>query len=269
MNEVVMHPCPLDIEKACAQFDAENEVLEAALGELFRQFPRNADPAHVFLKVTALNALYGTQIPVYSARIPSLLEVAHHIVGLTVDSALDRGSEELVGKIASVVVANKAVRFNYSFATKYCSWQRPNMYPIFDSRVSEYLWNLRKQGYLGRFHRDDLWDYAKLKKIVIEFRDKFGLEGFTFKQIDKFLYLQGGSLLSQKYGSTSGGEAEPENLSSDEENQEADLPPERFGSTEEYLLAHGYTPDQVANSKNKHTDWQGWIAGGQAIGDTK
>jgi hypothetical protein len=63
MNEAVMNPCPTDIERACEQFDADNKVLEAALGELFRQFPRNTDPAHVFLKVTALNALYGTQIP--------------------------------------------------------------------------------------------------------------------------------------------------------------------------------------------------------------
>jgi hypothetical protein len=167
------------------------------------------------------------RFPVYSARIPTILEVANHIVGLAIDSDLERGSEELVGKMTRVVVAGKAVRFNYSFATKYCSWQQPDWYPIFDSCVSEYLWHLRKHDCLSRFHREELWDYPELKKIVIEFRDKFGLGRFTFKQIDKFLYFQGGFLLSQKYKSTPEVEAQPENLTSDEEDREADLPPER------------------------------------------
>jgi hypothetical protein len=43
-----------------------------------------------------------------------------------------------------------------------------------------------------------LWDYPAFKKIVTQFRDKFGLGDFTFKQVDKFLYLQGGILLSRK-----------------------------------------------------------------------
>ena len=145
------------------------------------------------MKVTALNALYGTQIPVYSARIPTILEVANHIVGLAIDSDLDRGSEELVGRMTRVVVADKAVRFNYSFATKYCSWQQPDFYPIFDSCVSEYLWHLRKHDCLSGFHRE--WDYPELNKIVIEFQDKFGLGGFTFSRSTSFCIFRMGLCL--------------------------------------------------------------------------
>lgn len=198
MSEVVINPRATDIQKACTQFDAENEILERALGELFKQYPENTDAAHVFLKVTVLNALYGTQIPIYSDRIPVILEVANHIVSLGFDPDLDRGSEELVGKITRVVVSGKADRYNYSFATKYCSWHKPDFYPIFDSRVVEYLWHLRRHGCLSRFRRDVLWDYPTFKKVVSEFRGKFGLDDFTFKQVDKFLYLQGGILLNQK-----------------------------------------------------------------------
>ena len=198
MTDVVMNPCAADIHRACEQFDAENETLERALGELFRQYPKNTDAAHVFLKVTALNALYGTQIPLYSDRIPVILEVANHIVGRGIDTDLDRGSEELVGRIMKVAVSGKAERYNYSFTTKYCSWQKPEFYPIFDSRVVEYLWNLRTHDCVCRFHKKMLWDYPAFKKIVTQFRDKFGLGDFTFKQVDKFLYLQGGILLSRK-----------------------------------------------------------------------
>jgi hypothetical protein len=126
------------------------------------------------------------------------LEVANHIVSLGIDPDLDRGSDELVGRIAKVVVSGKADRYNYSFATKYSSWHKPESYPIFDSRVGEYLWHLRKHGCLSRFHRDTLWDYPTFKRIVTEFRDKFGLGDFTFKHLDEFLYSQGGILLNQK-----------------------------------------------------------------------
>jgi hypothetical protein len=199
MTDVVMDPCAADIRRACEEFDADFGTLERALRELFRQYPKNTDAAHVFLKVTALNALYGTQIPLYSARIPVILEVANHIVGLVgIDTDLDRGSEELVWQITKVVVSGKADRSNYSFATKYCSWQRPEFYPIFDSRVVEYLWHLRNHNCVDRFRKELLWDYPAFKKIVTQFRDKFGLGDFTFKQVDKFLYLQGGTLLSRK-----------------------------------------------------------------------
>lgn len=258
MNEVVMNPCPADIREACAQFDEENKVLEAALGGLFGQFPSNTDPAHVFLKVTTLNALYGTQIPVYSNRIPTILEVANHIIGLAIDSDLERGSDELVGRMTRVAVAGKTDRYNYSFATKYCSWHNPESYPIFDSRVNEYLWHLRNHDCLTRFNREELWEYPELKKIVMEFRNKYGLGDFTFKQIDKFLYYQGGILFDQKYKS-----------STDVGIREAVFPPDPKESTEGFLLAQGYTPEQVANSKKKYTDSTGWVIGGGAPDDQK
>lgn len=198
MTEIVMNPCTTDVHKACEQFDTENDTLERALGELFRQYPKNTDAAHVFLKATALNALYGTQIPIYSDRIPVILEVANHIVSLGIDADIERGSEELVGRITRVAVSGKADRYNYSFATKYCSWQKPEFYPIFDSRVVEYLWLLCNHNCISRFHKESLWSYTAFKKIVTDFRDRFGLSEFTFKQVDKFLYLQGGIVLQRR-----------------------------------------------------------------------
>jgi hypothetical protein len=258
MNEVVMNPCPADLKAAGARFDEENKVLEEALGELVRQFPSNTELAHVFLKVTALNALYGTQIPIYSRSIPDILDVAKHIVGLTIDSDLERGSDELVGKMAWLELIDKAHRYNYSFATKYCSWHKPESYPIFDSRVNECLWHLRNHHCLSRFDRQKLWEYPVLKKIVVELRDKFGLGNFTFKQIDKFLYYQGGILFDQKYKS-----------STDDGIREAVFPADPKESTEEYLLAQGYTPEQVATIKKKHTDWAGSVVGSPAPEDQK
>jgi hypothetical protein len=211
MDEVVTSPTAKDIRGAGVQFDAENKYCEDALTELFRQYPNNTDGSHVYLKVVTLNALYSTQIPIYSNRIPSLADVADHIIKQEIDASLSQGSPDFVNQIASITVDGKDHRYNYSFATKYCSWQRPDTYPIFDSRVNEYLWHLRNLGGLDQFKRDLLWDYPEFRKIVAEFRDRHGLGEFTFKQIDKFLYREGGKLLTGKQeGPQSDGGAEPQ-----------------------------------------------------------
>jgi len=43
-----------------------------------------------------------------------------------------------------------------------------------------------------------LWNYPRFKKIVNELRGHYGLQGFKFKQIDAFLYIEGGKLLAAK-----------------------------------------------------------------------
>jgi hypothetical protein len=179
------------------KFDKENKIIEDALESLFRQFPKNARTSDVLLKVLTLNALYSTQIPLYGDRIPNVWEVVNHIVQLGIDSDLDLGLPDLVYSIAKIEIHNN-VHFNYSFATKYCNWHRPEFYPIYDSHVDEYLWYLANQGLIGRFDRQDLKIYSRLKEIVIEFRDRYGLGDLNFKQIDKFLYVEGGKLLDAK-----------------------------------------------------------------------
>jgi hypothetical protein len=44
----------------------------------------------------------------------------------------------------------------------------------------------------------DLRDYCEFKKIVTEFRDSLLPEEFTYKEIDQYLYVEGGKLLAAK-----------------------------------------------------------------------
>jgi hypothetical protein len=211
MDEVVTKPSADDIRQADAEFDSENKILEEALRELFGQYPHNAQPAQVLLKVTALNTLYSTQIPLYSARIPIIFEVVQHIVNLGIDSDLERGDDGLVNRISRMEIPAKAIRYNYSFATKYCSWNNPNAYPIYDSRVYAYLSHLMKHECLDRLPENDWGEYPKFKRMIKRFQERYGLGNFTFKEIDKFLYLQGSMLLGRKKNKeTESIEAEPD-----------------------------------------------------------
>jgi hypothetical protein len=196
MSEIVTKPTEQDIFEAGQWFDTEFCYCEGAMKDLFQAFPNNTKIHQVYLKIVALNTLYSTQIPLYNSQVPSLWEVADHIVAIGIDPMLSSGSPTVVGQIATIHPVSKSGRRNYSFATKYCSWHRPDAYPIFDSRVNEYLWHLKKLGAIPTFKRDALWDYPVFRGIVSGFRDKFGFGKFTFKDTVKFLYREGGKLLS-------------------------------------------------------------------------
>jgi hypothetical protein len=188
--------------KAINEFNGWDDESDPALNLLFSQYPQNANFDHVLLKVVALNALYSTMIRVNSKITPTVYDVTRHIIHLNIDMKLDEGSDLLVDQIANTDELakrlNKEKQYNYSFATKYCSFHKPEFYPIYDSRVNEYLWHLRKLGGLSRFERNSLWVYPKFKKIVKEFQLRYGLQDLSFKQIDAFLYLEGGKLLKEK-----------------------------------------------------------------------
>lgn len=173
------------VRAACAEFDDEYAVTEQALHDLFKQYPRNDRQSHVLLKVVALNRLY-------SCGILAVHDVAGHIYQQAgdVDRGLAGGSADIVDKIAKVtIVATGKQRNFWAFATKYCSWHNLSTYPIWDSRVAKYLRSL--QG--TPFSRPDDWTrYQDFVNLMSRFREHYGLGSFTFKEIDKFLWLHGG-----------------------------------------------------------------------------
>jgi hypothetical protein len=195
-TDVASEPTADHILAACEEFDKQNAVVEQALTELFCQYPRNDNNFHVLLKVAALNALYATNIL-------ALQDVAHHIYerGKDIDSALALGSSEIVDTIAVVTIrATGEVRRNYAFASKYCSWHKQGLYPIWDSRVREYLTWLRrtaKGGFLVK--NPGNWGYYReFVEMMNNLREVYNLGALSFKQIDKFLYTEGQKLISAK-----------------------------------------------------------------------
>ena len=206
MNGTLILPFADEVKKACASFNSGMNEPDPALFKLFEQYPGNTNLSEVLLKVVTLNALYSTRIWVNSKYLPTDLkyaptvyDVVKHIVDLKIDAALSRADEALVAGIANVKIAGKD-HYYYSFATKYCSFHRPESYPIFDQRVKEYLWQLRNQdgGLRRRFQQQVLWNYPELKRIINDMRDQYSLQKFSYKQIDAFFYLEGGKLLAAK-----------------------------------------------------------------------
>src|ERR1035438_5785168 len=189
-------PTPQRVQDACELFNRENVEIEQALKELFTQYPGNSDPRHVLLKVVALNSLYSTQITAHSQKIPNVVDLAQHICAKAhdIDSALAIGSPGIVETIAGIRVAGKKDRIYFSFATKYCSWHKPELYPMWDANVQRYIGCLQEQSDFAKGFdvNADHWTYEGFRGAMKAFRECYRLGSFTFKDIDKFLWLEGG-----------------------------------------------------------------------------
>lgn len=175
-------PTKEDIQNACREF--ENDIGEITLQGLFDLYPKNDNHAHVLLKVVALNRIY-------SAGVLAVYDVARHVFqnAAEIDLALDRGDPDIVDKIAKVAVGERVISF-YSFASKYCGWHKPALYPLWDSRVARYLAFLRKTDF-ARFltAHGDLWTrYSEFVQIMSDLKAHFELNSFTFKQVDLFIW---------------------------------------------------------------------------------
>ena len=93
------------VAKACAEFiaDSETKIVEAALTDLFAQYPSNTNEAHVLLKVVALNELYSTQIPLRAFDRPNVFDIARCIPKLNLDQAFSERSLKIVNEISTTV----------------------------------------------------------------------------------------------------------------------------------------------------------------------
>lgn len=187
LHPPIPRPSAAAVQRYLAQWRAgNNEKLDAALRGLFETMPHNTDVGEAAVKVAALNGLYATNIF-------AVVQVATHIVDLGIDARLaaDNVDANLVEEIARVTIRNR-LRRNYSFATKYCAFHRPDLYPIYDSLVHDVLNTLLKQGEtFDSFVPGEHWrtNYAIWQRSVTKFRVHYGLDSFSVRDIDKYLWM--------------------------------------------------------------------------------
>lgn len=170
---------------------------EKALEMLFCEKCRyNTDIRDVLIKCSALNDFYSTNIF-------DIHSVAKHIWKLNIDKRLVDGDLSLVKDIAKVKVGNPPKeRTFYSFATKYCSHHQPEMYAIYDNYVGKLLMDFKKRGEkqskeFSIFKLSDLKKYDCFMKVICDFQKYYGLEQFTVKQIDQYLWQLGKKYFNQ------------------------------------------------------------------------
>lgn len=187
-------PTPALVREAIQRFDRQGRITETAIHHLLAAFPLNDDPAAVLLKVIVINRVYSTSI--YAVQ-----PVAEMIVRANIDPLLQARDPAAVETIRRVEFTDQTGAWQqrniYSFATKYCTLHQPAAYAMYDGLVAQKLWEYQKrqsafeQPFCAPFQRADLEQYPRFEAIVSAFRTHFGLEKFTLREIDKFLWMLG------------------------------------------------------------------------------
>ena len=140
----------------------------------------------MLLKSIVLNALYGT-------RIMRIDKIARHICELDIDDRLKVGDSQIVDQIAKVTIKGKERR-NYSFASKYCSFHQPMLYPIYDSIVDRILRAYQRQDRFLSQPLGDLKDYRRFKEVLEKFVSFYENAGKpSWRELDYFLHDYGKS----------------------------------------------------------------------------
>jgi hypothetical protein len=180
-------PTPELVREKALEFDRDIATGRPAraLERLFRLYPTNTDPEQVLLKVAALNALYSTQIF-------DLVGLARHIVEGKVDPLLAAGDPKAIDRISPAPLGrDRAPRSVLSFATKYCSFHKPEAYPILDSYVEQVLVEYRRRDAFATFRSEEIRDYRTFKAKLEAFTSFYGLGQCSLRDIHRFLWLTG------------------------------------------------------------------------------
>jgi hypothetical protein len=197
-------PTPDDVQIRIKEFDDDNSDYDRVVGAIFGLWPLNSNPNEVLAKVVILNHFYNLHIR-------NVLPVVDRIVELKIDDRLPKGEPTagdptLVDELAQVKFKGKIWHL-FSFATKYCAWHQPKKFQIFDRYVDKMLWSYR--GYIGKFRREDLYNYEKFAEVIDKFRACFKLEAFSRRDLDKFLWLEGKDREQKSLGLSYAGSDEP------------------------------------------------------------
>lgn len=187
-------PSPTEVEKYLKKWDSlENYVLqEDALDKLFHDVcPYNTDISDILLKCSTLNDFYSTNIF-------SIFSVAKHIYGLNIDDRLKSGDLSLVNDIANLEISGKKRNF-YSFASKYCSHHNSKDFAIYDSYVEKCLAYFKRLDNFSKFYQKDLKDYLIFNRTLVDFKNYYGLNKYSLKEIDKYLWQLGKEYFPNKY----------------------------------------------------------------------
>lgn len=160
------------------------------LDNWFRKFPKNDNLKEVLTKAYMLDSLYLTR-----CETKYLDQFADNIIRMEdFDQRLKKCDLELVNEATCVEPSGSKRKNIYSFSTKYCSFHYPEKYPIYDSNVRRTLMHCKREFGFFDFTGEGIKDYPKFYEVLGKFKEIYGLESFSWREIDLYLFLTGKEL---------------------------------------------------------------------------
>lgn len=147
----------------------------------------------VYYKVKIINYLYHAGLPEKYTR-----KMAEHICDIpNIDEKLKRQKRDsdciaVVEEIARLKIDDRKTRRYLSFASKYCSFHNPNIYPIYDKYVLEVLWVLKNRLNIeaNATKKEMQQDYIVFSKIATDLKKQCPFID-SIKEQDQYLWMFG------------------------------------------------------------------------------
>jgi len=197
MNHVeIPSPSAVEVDRYVKQWDGLDNYVqqESSLHKLFTEtYPHNTDMDDILIKVCSLNQFYSTNIF-------DVFRVADHIRKSGIDRYLRDDDMSGVNALASVTMNGGKTKNFYSFASKYFSHHRPEIYPIYDYYVEKVLLYFYRVDKFHSFTKADLKDYRRFTETIQVFRRHYGLDKYSIKDIDRYLWQLGKEYYPRRYG---------------------------------------------------------------------
>ena len=185
--ESLSDPCStIDDEVAAFGDDDKTALAESTITDLIATYPDNGKVEQILIKVIAINTLYHARV-----LDMDLQPLANHMLKLDLDAMLKAGDPKAV----DLIWKSEGTRRKYfSFATKFCSWHNQEAYAMYDRYMWQTLVAYKAKKQQFTFKTSECSDYAGFLRVVKRFQKAYRLEGYSLKQIDKFLWRIGAQL---------------------------------------------------------------------------
>ena len=174
-------------------------IQEWLLIQLISEYPTHENKSAVETKVKLLNLFYSTGIQAVNLMAKNILSIKN------IDDRLNKGDYKLVPQIAKLKVGTGEVRFNYSFATKYCAYHQPKKFPIYDSIVALTFASLFEKGLLPKYKynrgktdkrntysktefMEKLKEYDFYIKVYNHFMEEYDLTSLSYREVDSYIW---------------------------------------------------------------------------------
>lgn len=173
-------------------------IQENLLMSLLKEYPDHRVKDAVEVKVKLLNLFYSTGIQATNAMAANIVNIKN------IDTRLAEGDISLINEIATLKLKD-ITRYNYSFATKYCAYHQPKLYPIYDSIVADTLVSFFEKGLLPKYEltprkskkpnaftkgefAQNLKQYNFFVEVYRYFMERFDLQNLTYRQVDSYIW---------------------------------------------------------------------------------
>ncbi len=170
------------LRKYWDKFSAEEGFFESDHRNLrfFQENPHNTDHETISLKISDVN---DQELAHANAE----LVMANHIQSLTIDEALSKGEAEIVPRIAHLRFQGEKRNF-LSFASRYCNYHRPEIYPIYDA-ISRQLLEIFIKGFsYSKIKPAEIEDYTRFKPAMENLMHSLELPVKHFQELDSFFW---------------------------------------------------------------------------------